>query len=412
MTTRSKKEAVPVEEEIEEEEPVATGFTPHVTERSRRSDDTGPRRVTIQEMDPPEGEGTSLEGLRRQLSMAFTQIDALTREAQRPREAPRRFSERTSIAGSLSGAEGKSRAKLEKPNTFNGEYSEIHNVLNWIHDVTKYFQGTSCPPEDQAVYARSYFGPTVKAWMDATFPSYEENPTFEELCEHLKLRFLPPDHAMRVELKFEEMAQHSDSLQRYVERFQIMNTAMVTAEVETSEKRKILRFIAGLEKEEERRFLLDKNPTELSQLYIAVVTLRQSKQLARRSTYTPQPKNKNRDDKRLHALSKEEQKRAREKGLCLGCGKAGHFIAVCPETRRALKALSWQQKSKSSKKSTAATAGSSKKSKKFAQLLTELYEEMEEEEKEEEAGKSDTSSSSGSEAEESSSDQGNSEAET
>lgn len=248
--------------------------------------------------------------------------------------------------------------------------------------------------------------------MDATFPSHEETPTFEYLCEQLQLRFLPPDHTMRVELKFEEIAQHSDSLQRYVERFQILNTAMITARVETSERRKILRFIAGLEKEEDRRFLLDKNLTELAQLYVAVVTLRQSRQLARRSTYTPQPKNKNRDDKKLHALSKEEQKKAREKGLCLGCGKAGHFIAACPETKKALKALSWQKKKdKSSKKSTAATAGSSKKSKRFAQLLTELYEEMEEEEKEEEAGKSDTSSSSGSETEESQSDQGNSEAE-
>lgn len=341
-----------------------TEQTPHVTERPRRSDERTPRRVGF---DAPDEEEITLEGLRRQLSMAFTQIDALTKEAASGRASGRRASERLSTTSSYYGEEGgRSRAKLERPSTFNGEYHELNCVLNWINDVERYFSGTNCPEADQAIYARSYMGATVKAWMDALFPSSGPTPTFPELSEQLKFRYLPPDHKIRVELKFEEVTQGGDSLQRYTERFQVLDTALVTAGVKIENDRKILRYITGLNREEDRRFLLEKGATTLTELYRYVITLRQAKSLASRGSTL---KRSERDGKKLNALSYEERQKAREKGLCLGCGKAGHYINACPAVKKTIKALSGQKARASSK---AATAGSRDKRQKLRKLLNKL----------------------------------------
>lgn len=369
--SRTRRGNGPPAEDFEIEEDVSEQQqTPHVTDRPRRSDEGTPRRVAI---SAPEGEELTLEGLRRQLSMAFTQIEALTREAGPA--SGRRASERYSTSSSTYGEEGgRSRAKLERPPIFSGEYHELNCVLNWINDVQRYFTGTNCPEADRAIYARSYMGATVKAWMDALFPSNSPTPTFEELSEQLKLRYLPPDHKIRVELKFEEVTQAGDSLQRYTERFQVLDTALITAGVKIENDRKILRYISGLNREEDRRFLLEKGATTLVDLYRHVITLRQAKTLASRGAHSKKTQ-PDRDGKKLNALSYEERQRAREKGLCLGCGKAGHYINACPAVKKTIKALAGPRPKSSS---TTATSGSRDKRRKLRKMLKKLCMEDEE----------------------------------
>eukprot|EP00961_Rhodomonas_salina_P168133 2266639-Rhodomonas_salina.1 len=61
-------------------------------------------------------------------------------------------------------------AKLEKPQTFKGEYSELYNFLNWIHSVEWYLRQCRVRPKDYASYIRSYLTRVVQAWMDGRFP--------------------------------------------------------------------------------------------------------------------------------------------------------------------------------------------------------------------------------------------------
>eukprot|EP00961_Rhodomonas_salina_P118186 1590542-Rhodomonas_salina.1 len=91
--------------------------------------------------------------------------------------------------------------------------------------------------------------------------------------------YLPPDHEIRLQLVFERTVQCTTLLE-YVEQFQVLDSAVQFSELVITDKNKVLQFIKGLQKNEDRRFILERSPQDLNQVYICVNTLRQSKTLA------------------------------------------------------------------------------------------------------------------------------------
>eukprot|EP00961_Rhodomonas_salina_P084610 1136515-Rhodomonas_salina.2 len=66
----------------------------------------------------------------------------------------------------------------------------------------------------------------------------------------------------------------------YVEQFQLVEAAMVLANVSISYLQKTLQFIKGIKDMNDRHFILEKSPNTLNDCYKAVLTLRQAKTLA------------------------------------------------------------------------------------------------------------------------------------
>eukprot|EP00961_Rhodomonas_salina_P106255 1430961-Rhodomonas_salina.1 len=105
-------------------------------------------------------------------------------------------------------------------------------------------------------------------------------------------RYLPPDHEIRLQLVFERTVQHTTLLE-YVERFQVLNSAVHFSELVITDRNKVLQFLKGLQKHEDRRFILERNPTDLNQVYNCVNTLQQAKILA--STLVSNPRHHSND---------------------------------------------------------------------------------------------------------------------
>eukprot|EP00961_Rhodomonas_salina_P274911 3713868-Rhodomonas_salina.1 len=63
--------------------------------------------------------------------------------------------------------------------------------------------------------------------------------------------YLPPDHNVRLQLVFERTVQRTTLLE-YVERFQILDSAVQFAELVISDENKVLQFLKGLQKHEDR----------------------------------------------------------------------------------------------------------------------------------------------------------------
>eukprot|EP00961_Rhodomonas_salina_P147372 1983276-Rhodomonas_salina.1 len=62
----------------------------------------------------------------------------------------------------------------------------------------------------------------------------------------------------------------------YVEQFQLVEAAMVLAQVSISDRWKTLQFVKGIKEMSDRRFILEKAPKTLNDCYAAVLTLRQA----------------------------------------------------------------------------------------------------------------------------------------
>eukprot|EP00961_Rhodomonas_salina_P153007 2059630-Rhodomonas_salina.1 len=101
-------------------------------------------------------------------------------------------------------------------------------------------------------------------------------------------RYLPPDHEIRLQLVFERTVQRTTLLE-YVERFQILDSAVQFSKLVITDRNKVLQFLKGLQKHEDRRFILERNPTDLNQVYNCVNTLRQAKTLT--SVLVSNPRN-------------------------------------------------------------------------------------------------------------------------
>eukprot|EP00961_Rhodomonas_salina_P075984 1020026-Rhodomonas_salina.1 len=71
-----------------------------------------------------------------------------------------------------------------------------------------------------------------QAWLDARFP--DVNHSWTVFTTAIVERYLPTDHDIRVELRFERFSKHT-TLMDYVEQFQLVEAAMVLAKVHVSD---------------------------------------------------------------------------------------------------------------------------------------------------------------------------------
>lgn len=235
------------------------------------------------------------------------------------------------------------RPKLEKPLSFDGDYSPVQNVLNWVSSVEKYLRICQTDEDQFTPYARTYMGLTVQSWMDAAYG--DTTPAWDDLVQALKKRYLPVDHEDRLEQKFESISQKS-TLTEYVEQFQRLDAAMTNSDLKVRETRKIRQFIKGLSQVEDRRFILQQKCNTMQDVYEEVTILRQAKVMARGR----ESEEGRRKSKRLSKLEGKAKQDAWEKGLCLGCGSKDHFINKCPTTKKFERTLKRMEKYSSKKK--------------------------------------------------------------
>ena len=115
------------------EEPVPT--------RGRREEMTPGRTIIFEDEEEEEGEFSSTAHMSRlalERALRAEQIRrAQAERALKRRPSPRRESGYTEV--SERGEErSHARPKLNKPRTFRGKYTEVYNVLNWLHQVLRY----------------------------------------------------------------------------------------------------------------------------------------------------------------------------------------------------------------------------------------------------------------------------------
>ena len=331
----------------------------------------------IEEEDPREVE---IENLRQENARLRMERDDIAAE---------RYPRRSTIFTEGGTELRTSKPKLDKPTTFNAEYTTDYSVLNWIVTVRKYFETFSITEDDYSKYAYTYMGTTVQSWYNVRFGG--RNPTWETLCKALKDRFLPDDHEIMVKNLYENVLQKG-SIVRYIERFQEVLVVLQNTGIMKSDKELVIHFISGLKYEEDRRVMLNQALATMEDAYRAANKLRTAKNLSRytrsggENLTKPQRfkgvKAGSREDAILNILTGQAKTDALKKGLCLNCGKAGHWMAVCKEPR--LNSFDTSRYPGRKKGSTAATKGSSsktygKKKTRFHKLEGESENEYEEE---------------------------------
>jgi hypothetical protein len=275
----------------------------------------------------------------REVNLREAQISALEKEVARLK-AQSRVSRTSTL---FEEDDPRPRPKYEKPRTFNGEYSPLYNLLNWLHSMKSYCAQHKCRDEDMVGLARTYMGPDVQAYLDAKYKGTLPED-WDELEKTLKLRYMPFDHKVRIELRFDALRQRS-SLQAYMDEFQKVDAAFSFADMVVTEERKILVFIRGIKLSEDRRYIMHQKPQTLDACYEAAIYLRQTKVLDEGMYWGKNSKGRNSGDqeekqeRRMRKLEGEAKRKAWEEGRCLGCGEKGHLIATCPKVRYAKRIL-------------------------------------------------------------------------
>ena len=260
--------------------------------------------------------------------------------------------------------------KLATPTTFKGEYREVLSVLNWTHSVESYLTQCRVDMDDCMGYVRSYMSSTVQAWMDGQFPPQLGVVSWAELRAALIERYLPPDHEVRLKLRWEKTVQFT-TLTDYVERIQVMDSALTFGGLQISDKDKVLQFIRGLRNDSDKMYLIQEDPRTLAECYALAHRIRQAKTLTSAlhsgrgpRSMSPGAKRQNeinrleskrdRVTRRLnllqaeagpsesHELNKlqgEAKKKAWDEGRCLECGQAGHMMRECPALKKHIKKI-------------------------------------------------------------------------
>ncbi len=96
--------------------------------------------------------------------------------------------------------------------------------------------------------------------MNVKFPDTLAQP-WDELVTELKDRCLPPDHSLKVKLRFNTTTQRS-WLEESAERFQTVDAALALAGVNKSDKQKVTSFTRGLKDTEDRLFCPSAVPSQ------------------------------------------------------------------------------------------------------------------------------------------------------
>ena len=105
-----------------------------------RRDEVTPRQVHFEDEDPEDPQ-QQIQMLRRALraeEIRRTQLEEQIRGRGDRRES--RMSGVSLVSDFSASGGSHSRAKLEKPKTFTGEYSELYSILNWLHTVMVYLR--------------------------------------------------------------------------------------------------------------------------------------------------------------------------------------------------------------------------------------------------------------------------------
>ena len=197
---------------------------------SRRSELTPGRRVTFgdeetrafSEEEPERGTDSYSHMTREALERALLAAEIRAKNLEQSLRRNSRSS-RYSMDSYTGNDSSTSRPKLEKPATFDGSYTELYNILNWLYGVERYLKQCRANELDFPGYARTYMDKSVQAWMDANFP--RDLPTWETLKTKLIKRYLPTDHKIRLELLFNKTIQRS-TLQDYMEQWQVLDAAL------------------------------------------------------------------------------------------------------------------------------------------------------------------------------------------
>jgi hypothetical protein len=164
------------------------------------------------------------------------------------------------------------KPKMEKPETFDGEYSVLYSVLNWLRTVRKYLRPHDIPLDMYPAYAYTYMGKSVKAWYDCRFAELED-PSWELFESAITERYLPDDHVIQVTKKYERIIQ-TGTLEAYVEKWQSLMVAVKAAGIARTDQDHVIQFVTGLAKMEDRKSILDKDPKTLEDVYRAVTKIR------------------------------------------------------------------------------------------------------------------------------------------
>lgn len=253
-------------------------------------------------------------------------------------EARRRETRRETIFTEGGTAMSHGKPKMEKPESFNGEYTVLYSVLNWLRAVRRYLKPHNIPKDMYPQYAYTYMGKTVKAWYDAKFAEIED-PHWELFEQAMTERYLPEDHVIQVTKRYEGIIQ-TGTLTEYVEKWQSLMVAVHAAGISRTEKDHVIQFVTGLTKIEDRKSILDKDPRTLEDVYRAVTKIRHYSLLAHKYARTGDSGYHAREEKRqLKLLQGAEKAQAYRDGRCIGCGKKGHFLVDCDDTKKHLKVL-------------------------------------------------------------------------
>jgi hypothetical protein len=233
---------------------------------------------------------------------------------------------------------------MEKPEVYNGEYSVEHNVVNWLTTVRKYLEPHNVHRDIWCQYAYTYMGKKVRAWYDSLYG--EATPDWATFQVDIRERFLPSDHRIQVLDRFDNIVQ-TGSLQDYVDRYQHLMVSVKQTGIEKSEEEQMMRFISGLKSAEDRKTILEKGHVLMSDVYKTVMLIKNSSTLAHRLVRERQgrgdekPSFRDKMKQHLKLLQGPERDRALKEGLCLECGKLGHWRKDCPHigTKKKLKTL-------------------------------------------------------------------------
>eukprot|EP00961_Rhodomonas_salina_P244962 3310402-Rhodomonas_salina.1 len=130
----------------------------------------------------------------------------------RDRRERREFSDMFGQTFNDDGHERSYKPKFEKPGKIVAKYREEYNILNTIINFELYMANHSITIDKYTAYAVSYFDEVIQLWYDGR---YAETPNWARLRKDLISRYLEPDHALRVRLKFEEISQGGSLLDYY-----------------------------------------------------------------------------------------------------------------------------------------------------------------------------------------------------
>ena len=127
----------------------------------------------------------------------------------------------------------------------------------------------------------------------------------------------------------------------YMEKFQILISALQLSKIEKSTVETVRQFIDGLKNYDDRIQMLTRQCCTLEEFYSLVTLIRGAKSIANTANESsPSPVSKTdsydrnfRDRKRFQRLEGALKEKAISEGACLECGSTGHWWHNCPNLK-------------------------------------------------------------------------------